>query len=223
MDADSQVVVADAPAAGAGVPPQVNATRSQSDAILDWHANELRRVHTELNAKLKGSADGVPGPSISSPVDSATSLDWSPPACKGCALLRDYTVKAVAEARSQCRLQHEGANGALEDAEKLLQTLPFPAFKQIREALDFLGKAEQRSDCHMKELVKSTRRSCRDFMMMHLSSKFKWPKGQQLQLNHSSMMGILQDVFNRKIDPELVSEFGNCVTHMKEVAARLPE
>ena len=221
MDADSQVVVADAPAAGAGVPPQVNATRSQSDAILDWHANEVRRMHTELNAKLKGSADGVPGPSISSPVDSATSLDLSPPACKGIVLLRDYTVKAVAEARSQCRLQHEGVKGALEDAEKLLQTLPFPALKQIREALDFLNKAEQRSDCHMKKLVKSARRSCRDLLMMHLSSK--WPKGQQLQLNQSSMLRILQDVFNRKIDPELVSEFGNCVAHLKEVAARLPE
>ena len=73
----------------------------------------------------------------------------------------------------------------------------------------------------MKQLVKSDRRSCRDFMMMHLSSK--WPKGQQLQLNQSSMLRILQDVFNRKIDPELVSEFGNCVTNMKEVAARLPE
>ena len=109
----------------------------------------------------------------------------------------------------------------MEEAEKLLQTLPFPALKQIREALDFLNKAEQRSDCHMKKLVKSARRSCRDLLMMHLSSK--WPKGQQLQLNQSSMLRILQDVFNRKIDPELVSEFGNCVTHMKEVAARLPE
>ena len=71
MDADSQVVAADAPAAGAGGPPQVNLnlTRSQLDAILDWYANEMRRMHTELNAKLKGLVDGVLGPSISYPVE----------------------------------------------------------------------------------------------------------------------------------------------------------
>ena len=71
MDADSQVVAADAPAAGAGGPPQVNLTTSQLDAILDWHANEMRRMHTELNAKLnlKGLVDGVLGPSISYSVE----------------------------------------------------------------------------------------------------------------------------------------------------------